>query len=391
MKRIASSIFALLLAGSAFGQESGDYEKRLLALEAKLQEVQRNSQQAIDALSREIESLKNQQKPAALATASTSTYGLGAAASKVYRSESGVSFGGYGEFVYDKPRGESAIANLERAVLYTGYKFSPRALFNSELEVEDATTESGGNVSIEFAYLDFLLRPEANIRAGQVLLPVGLINEQHEPTAYFGVQRPLTESVVIPSTWSDLGVGLFGDRGRFSYRGYVLTGLNPAGFNAEEGLRGGRQKGSHALADDLAFVGRADFHPFEGTMIGGSVYRSKVTLVEAHADARLRGLSLRGLIARGTFDDSPGTANSLGKRFGGWYTEAGYDLGAVLPMGERSLTPYVRYEQAHTQSANRENLTTLGVAFRPITQAVIKMDYVRARQRRFNLGLGYIF
>ena len=61
------------------------------------------------------------------------------------------------------------VGNLERAVLYTGYKFSPRALFNSELEVEDATTEGGGNVSIEFAYLDFLLRPEANVRAGQVL------------------------------------------------------------------------------------------------------------------------------------------------------------------------------------------------------------------------------
>src|SRR5262249_13073936 len=156
--------------------------------------------------------------------------------------------------------------------LYTGYKFNDRVLFNSELEVEHATTEKGGNVNSEFAYLDFLHRPELNFRAGLMLMPMGLVNEQHEPTAYLGAHKAETEQVVIPATWSELGAGVFGDSGPFSYRAYLVTGLDSKGFGPEEGLREGRQGGSEALAQHGAITGRLDWHPIEGTFLGTSLY-----------------------------------------------------------------------------------------------------------------------
>src|SRR5438477_1659848 len=198
LKRIA---LALLITSGAYAQTSADLQKRLDELKGQ-----------IDILTQQIEALKLGERQQA-AQANISQYGLGAAASKVYRSEPGVSFGGYGEFLYQNPRHGLPTADVARAVLYTGYKFNDRVLFNSELEVEHATTEIGGSVSAEFAYLDYRIKPQANVRAGLVLLPMGLINEQHEPTAYFGARRPEVEHRILPTTWSELGAGVFGDSG----------------------------------------------------------------------------------------------------------------------------------------------------------------------------------
>ena len=128
-----------------------------------------------------------------------------------------------------------------------------------------------------------------------VLMPVGFINEQHEPTAYFGAQRPTVERVIIPTTWSEIGAGLFGDVGRVSYRAYVTTGMDSSRFEAEEGLHEGKQAGAEAKAEDWAVVARADWHPIEGTLLGGAFYNGnsgqgrgfggRVRLAEVHAEA----------------------------------------------------------------------------------------------------------
>ena len=223
MKRIIITLIALFVSLSAFAQDPQDLDRRLKALEEKIAKLQPSPdlaelRQEIDVLSKEIEALKNAQQPKAatsdVAEAPAQTYGLGVAASKIYRADHDVSFDGYGELTYRKEHGDLSRADVLRAVLYTGYKFSNRALFNSELEVEDASTEVGGNVNVEFAYLDYLLHPNANVRAGLVLMPVGLVNEQHEPTAYLAARRSLTETVIIPATWSELGAGVFNDSGR---------------------------------------------------------------------------------------------------------------------------------------------------------------------------------
>lgn len=436
-RKVGTFISLALIATGVFAQDANDLERRVKALEDKIAAMQKVQQSAelaevqreIDVLSREIESLKNNQQKKAV-EADVQQYGLGAAASKVYRSEPGVSFGGYGEFLYNRPEHGVASADLVRGVLYTGYKFSSLAVFNSELEVEHGSTEftgdasrgaEAGSVGIEFAYLDFLLHPAANVRAGIVLMPTGLINEQHEPTAYLGTHRPEVEDRILPTTWSELGAGVFGDAGRFTYRGYVVTGLESSRFSSDAGVHEGKQGGANAAAKDLAVVGRLDWHPIEGALLGGSLYtggsgqgagyRGRVTLAELHADSKFRGLSLRALAARGTIGDAAAISNrvdeTIGSSLGGWYAEAGYDVAPLLVRGSFSITPYARYESLDTQRRvpagftrdpeNQRRITTLGIAFKPIPQTVIKSDWQRIRtgagdgEHQFNLGLGYIF
>jgi hypothetical protein len=258
-----------------------------------------------------------------------------------------------------------------------------------------------------------------------VLVPVGLINEQHEPTAYFGARRPLVERVIIPATWADLGVGMFGDAGRVSYRAFVVTGLDSGHFDAEQGIREGRQGGGEAAAEDFAVVGRADWHLFEGTIFGGSVYTGnsgqgrgfsgRVTLGEVHADSKFRGISIRALAARGSVGDAArinaangvGADESIGKSFGGWYVEGSYDIAPLLGRVSQSIAPYARFEQLDTQRsvpagfsrnpANDRKILTLGLAWKPIPQTVIKADWQNVKNRartgndQLNIALGYIF
>lgn len=432
LKRIAGLALALVTAGALFAQDATDLERRLRELEQKIAQMQAAQpstdvaeiRRQIEILGQEIEALKTQQT-AKTATADSEQFGLGAAASKVYRSDHGVSIGGYGEFLYQNAEGEIATADSLRAVVYTGYKFNDRFLFNSELEVEHANLERGGNVELEFAYLDYLARPELNFRGGLVLVPVGLTNEQHEPTAFLGATRPAVEKVIIPTTWMELGGGVFGDVGPVSYRAYVVTGLDAAGFGPEEGIREGRQAGGKAKAEDWAVVGRADWHPVEGTILGGSLYRGgsgqgagfngRVSLGEVHAQSAFRGVQLRALYTRGSIGDAAAIneANgytgeeSIGSRFGGWYVEGGYQLASLFDRSEMSLTPYARYEALDTQRQvpsgfernpeNDQNILTLGVALKPIPQAVIKLDWQKVDNEaetgrdRWNVSLGYIF
>jgi hypothetical protein len=434
MKRSCMFLFTVIVAAATFAQDAQDLDRRLKAVEEKVRQLQQTGDVAelrreIDVLTREIEALKTSPERKVV-EATGPQYGLGAAASKVYRAEPGVSIGGYGEFLYQKPQRGNALADVVRAVVYTGYKFNSRTLFNSELEVEHASTEfegdesrdaAGGAVSVEFAYLDYLMRPSANARVGLVLMPMGLVNEQHEPTAYFGTHRPEVEERILPTTWSEIGAGVFGDAGTVSYRGYIVTGLNSRRFSAEEGVHEGKQSGASAAADDLALTGRVDWHPVEGTTIGasayvgdsgqGASYRGRVTLADVHADSKFRGLSLRGLVARGRIGDaaaiSAQNGETIGSSLGGWYVEGAWGLSSILRRTDVSFSPYLRYERLNTQrrvpagferdSENDRRITTLGIAFKPIPQSVIKTDWQKIRtgsgesNNRFNIGVGYIF
>jgi len=377
VRRLGITLLSLFVAGAAFAQtQTSD-------LEARVAEMKRQ----IDILTQEIEAMK---KPAETA-----------------KSE-GVAFGGYGEMQYQNGNGEKS-ASLTRGVLYAGYNFPGGVHFNSELEVENGTTERGGSVSLEFAQLDFAIRPEANIRAGLLLAPVGLTNELHEPTAYLGAQRPYTENVIIPATWSELGAGLFGDAGKFTYRAYVMNSIGTDEMGGEVGIHETPQKGSSVDATHPAFVARLDYHPIEGTFFGGSAYRGsiangsagRVTLAELHADSRFHGAILRGVIARGTtgsFAQSLNPDDPIGKTFGGSYVEGGYDLAP----GRFSLIPYMRYERVNTQRslpsgftadpANDHKIFSAGFDFKPISQTVVKLEWQRANGRKqYNAALGYIF
>src|SRR5262249_13577030 len=223
---------------------------------ARLSEVERQ----IEVLAREIEQLKlgeaaaPQAPPIAANLNQVAQYGVGPSASKVYAAKTGVAIGGYGESLYQNfaqknQRGESSSltdqATQLRAVVYLGYKFDEHFLLNSELEYENAVVASdkNGEAEGEVAYLHYLHSRAAKARAGLVLIPMGLVNQLHEPTTFLGARRPDVEQKIIPSTWRELGLGLYGQSGPFSYYGYMVNGLNAAGYTSE-GIGEGSQEGS---------------------------------------------------------------------------------------------------------------------------------------------------
>lgn len=406
---------------SALGTTNAD-DERFDKLEAENAELQRR----IDAVAGELErfSFGNIAPPIG-----DSEYGLGPAASKIYGQESGLSIGGYGELIYQNYAGTSKSDSFDfrRAIMYLGYKFNEKWVFNSEIEWEHASTGESGSVSVEFAYLDYLNSPELNFRVGLLLIPMGFINELHEPTTFLSANRPMTERVLIPSTWRENGIGIFGDIGDVSYRTYVVNGLDAAGFTAG-GLRGGRQKGSKALSEDFAWVGRVDWAPKPGITVGGSAYYgdsghnqtlaggtlgdTTTQIYEAHAEYRSGGFQVRALGAIANLSDvtelntalALAGTDSVGDELNGYYGEVGFDVLTLLDEGsEQSLTPFVRYEAYDTQASvpggfassptRDEKLVTFGINWKPISQIVFKLDFADADQGldQWNAAVGYVF
>ena len=379
-----------------------------------------------------------------------SAYGLGPAASKVYQVGKGLSIGGYGEANYqarvDDQGGRNANgtfnnpdnADVERLVIYTGYKFTDSILFNSEIEFEHASTGNNGSgvngsdtgtVSVEMASLDFFIDPRLNVRAGMLLMPMGFINQIHEPPFFFGNNRPEVERRIIPSTWRENGVGLFGELlPGLTYTTYVVNGMNARNFSAS-GIRSGRQSGGQALAEDLAYVGRLDYTPpmLPGVMVGGSAYVGNsgqnqlysgqqldvaTQLYEAHLQWKYRGLEFRTLGSWGHIGDaaalSAARSTTIGEENYGWYSEVGYDiLPHFLHDTTQYLAPFVRYERMDTvakvPTGRVDDLTRdveiyqVGLNYKPIPNVVIKADYRNFTQKSgaspddFNLGVGFIF
>jgi hypothetical protein len=408
----------------------------------------KNLERKTDVLSQEVEKLRTNLAIPEEAKYK-SAYGLGPAASKIYQAGKGLSIGGYGEGFYQANVGdkgkEKDKADLERAVLYVGYKFTDNILFNSEIEFEHATTGEGseekGEVSVEFASLDFFIDPIANVRAGLVLMPVGLINRIHEPLFYFGNHRPEVEQRIIPSTWREMGVGLFGAlTPNLTYTTYVVNGLDASGFSSD-GITEGRGGGSNAKAENFGYVARMDYTPdaLPGLTVGGSAYVGNsgqnqtfagknpdvfTQLYEAHAQWQYRGLEWRALGSWGHVNNAdilsadskakaiavgdPGSAQIIGTENYGWYTEVGYD---ILPLfmsnTTQYLAPFFRYEHLDTiakapkgfadDKTKDWQIFQVGLQYKPIPNVVLKADYRNFVAKQglladdFNLGFGFIF
>lgn len=415
---LAWSSALLALEGRAQAQSS-ELDQAVRELRAQQDELARR----LDAVSGEIERL---QSGSSDPVADQADQGLGRAASKVYRREQGLSIGGYGESVFQGRAGATDRFDALRVVTYVGYKFDEHFLFNSEIEIEhgtteaeSATTDEGGEVAVEFAYLDWLPRPDFGVRAGLLLLPVGLVNEMHEPTAFLPADRPQTERRILPSTWRESGVGLHGDVGGFAWRAYLVNGLNGEEFGAS-GLRDGRQGGNRAAAEDLAAVLRLDWVDTPGLLVGASLYRGDAgqddedlpdlgtTIFDVHADWRSGPWSVRAVVARAQVDDAgafdAATDAGLAEELEGAYVEVGYDIfRRLIPVLGQSLEPFLRLETIDTQaelpdgvardSSQDDEIRTFGVAWKPIESIVVKLDYQDWDEGRDQLDLlfGYVF
>ncbi|MFO0691018.1 MAG: hypothetical protein U0900_20135 [Myxococcota bacterium] len=351
-----------------------------------------------------------------------SFHGLGPAASKVYKKDGGLSIGGYGEnrirtFHNGGDDDRDNVYDQLRAVLYVGYKFDEHWVLNSEIEYE----HGGEEVGVEFLTVDYMWRNEVNFRAGNLLVPMGFINEIHEPNFYFGAERPEIERLILPSTWHENGAGIWGTiANRIEYRAYAINGFDGQNFTSN-GLRDGKQGGAEAIANDFAFVGRVDVDVVTGLMVGGSVYTgqsgqeqksaasgterdlpdARTTIYELHAQYKAYGVSLRALWTEAFVDEAgrlsrvlaKGPTDSIAQQMRGWYVEAGYNIMPLFYESPRmSLEPYFRFEQYDTQrgvsdlgfSRDRTkdvDLYVAGIQFKPIPQIVFKLDF-----RHFDLA-----
>lgn len=400
----------------------------------------------IEAITRELERIRL--GGAVVAQADSSMLGFGPAASKVYRVGRGVSIGGYGEILYENfaadredgtASGRTDQLDAFRGIVYVGYKFDDRFLFNSEIEFEHGTTGQAGTAALEFAYLDFRLTPMLGFRAGLLLLPMGFLNELHESPAFLGTERPETERWIIPSTWRESGIGVFGEGGGFSYRAYLVNGFDAIGGGSSKakgfdasGLRGGRQKGSKAVAENFAGVGRVDYTGILGFTLGASAYignsgqgnpvptnpsetiSAGTFLWEGHLEYRRHGLDIRGLFAMADLDGvelinlSRGLTGdeSVGERLVGWYAQVGYDV-LRAARTQHQVIPFVRYEELNTQDrvpagfaadpATDRSILTFGASWKPLSQIAVKGDVQIHRNgadtgvNQWNLALGYLF
>ena len=368
-----------LLVTPAFSQDTAELEAKIEALAAELEALQ--LQDAIPVIG-------------------SSAHGLGSAASKVYSKEQGFSIGGYGEGRYRQLEAGDEF-DWYRHVMYFGYKFNDQWVLNTEIEIEHAE-----EVFVEFAYIDYLgLTENMNLRTGLMLSPMGLLNEYHEPTTFLTANRSQTETVILPTTWRENGVGVFGEKDGVDYKVYILNGLDGESFgDTNSSLRGGRQKGAKAVAEDWAFVASANYVDIPGFRIGASIYSGdsgqggalgdmSTDIVELHAEYKSGPWWARAMIADAEVTDrldDPSTALVEGDmELTGTYYELGYDL---LSERDASLYPYVRYEEVETTGGDDE-LTTLGLHYRPIDQLCFKLDQTTnsADEESCSFVIGYVF
>jgi hypothetical protein len=411
-------VTSLALAATAAAQDDA-----ALARQDRIDELERK----VEVLTDELAKMRTEQ--AVPEERGLESYmGMGPAASKIYGISRGLSLGGYAEgfyrhFAKDDSTSDVDRSDLLRAVLYVGYKFTDKLVFNSEIEFEHASTSANvdgqsGEVSVEFAALDWMWHEAANLRTGMVLVPMGFVNEVHEPPFFHGVMRPEVEQRIIPTTWRENGIGLYGRIGeQLEYRSYVLTGLDAWGMGPSN-LRGTRSKGNRARAEDLAGVFRVDWTPpwTEGALFGASVYHggidqqrdypdhpgadpdSDLTMWEAHAQYRRWGLELRALVTQAFVSDAGNLTRALrsadridadeaiASGWLGWYAEAAYDVMPwIAPDSGFYLAPFARYEWFDTQwdmpsdfesdGSKDIRLVTTGLSFKPHPNVIFKLDY----------------
>ncbi|HUW26744.1 MAG TPA: porin [Gallionella sp.] len=319
--------------------------------------------------------------------------------------------GGYGELIYNDLTGKGGAGNLNqldfrRFVLYFSHQFNDRIRLFSELELENSIAGAGQNgaVELEQAYLEFDLNDRHRAKGGIFLIPVGIMNETHEPNTFYGVERNPVERNIIPTTWWAGGAALSGELGSgFSYDAGVHEGLNIT--DASYTVRKGRQKTSKAEASDLAYTARLKWTGMPGVEIAGTYQHQTDTgqglnlaagsanLYELHTAISKGPLGLRALYARWDLNGSGPAAVGANEQFG-WYIEPSFKFNDQWGV-------FARYNlwdnAAGNSSASEKKQIDVGANFWPHPSVVLKADYQvqdnvdGKEQKGFNLGLGYQF
>ncbi|MCG6937961.1 MAG: hypothetical protein LJE83_07270 [Gammaproteobacteria bacterium] len=352
--------------------------------------------------------------------------------------DSAVSIWGYGEINYNRPTNDSSQTqmDLRRAVIGFGYSLDEDTSFHSEFEIEHAVSsaEDVGEVAVEQFYIDHSLSLDVNMKAGLFLIPMGFLNETHEPTRYYGVERNFVETAIIPTSWREGGIGIYGSsRQGIAWDIGITTGFDlgkwdPASSEGQESPLGSiHQELSFANARDLSMYLALNYRGIPGWVAGASVFTGKasqgsptaslaadarVTLWDAHTRWTPGKFDLSALYAMGTISDTAnlnatfaGNPTLIPHEFWGGYLQGAYRYS----FGKaRTLAPFVRYERYNTGSdyadlpaglsvaaLPTETVWTSGISFYLNPNLVFKADYQNfsedSDRNRYNLGMGLEF
>ena len=345
-----------------------------------------------------------------------------------------VTLGAYGEMTYNQPESNNGELDVQRLVLLVGYKFSDQVQFVTEIEFEHVE-----EVYVEQAFVNYAIAPNVSLRGGLMLVPMGIVNEFHEPTTFNGVERPAVDNVIVPTTWREIGFGVTGRSNELSigYQAYVFNGFKSTSFGGDggvngflkgsNGLRSGRQKGIKSTIDSPTLSLKIDYYGIPGLRLGVSSYFGKTQAeddVEA-IDGSNIGISMLGLDARYAFkrfaargqyihaslSDTENyndlTGRDLGSALKGWYIETSYNL--LAQEKSQRLFAFARYEKYDTHADtegdllrndnyNRNDLT-MGLSYHIAPGVVLKGDYQfrdnanadNDVQNRLNMGIGVWF
>lgn len=368
-------------------------------------------------------------------------------------------FGGYGEMVanfkdyginrfYGHKEGNAKqnhnTISIPRFVLAFDYKFTPKWILGAEIEFEyggtgtsyelentengeyETEVEKGGEVALEQFHITRLIVPEFNIRAGHLIVPVGLTNAHHEPINFFGSSRPEGETTIIPCTWHETGIEFLGKFGKdyatFDYEAMIVTGLNANGFDRNKWVRGGKQglfEGDNFTSP--AYVARLNYTGVPGLRLGGSIYycpntgansdklitydeigRIPVTIYSLDAQytnkyVTARANYLSGNIAHadqlgaknGKLSNKSGYSRTtpIAKRAVSYNAEVGLNLKSIVGGGKNFpvIYPFAQYEYYNSQEKGegmdvmdarcQVSKWNFGLNWRALPNLVVKADY----------------
>lgn len=350
--------------------------------------------------------------------------------------------GSYGEAHYnqniDGDEFRAGKIDLHRIITYLGYRFNERAQFFSEIEFEHTN-----EIYVEQAFVNYRFNDKLNFKTGVILVPMGYVNEFHEPTLFNGVERPNVDKYIIPSTWREMGAGFQGlfKKASIKYQLYVLNGFNgytgTARLSGSNGLRNARQGGDESSFTRPSVTGKISYFGFDKLLIEASAYIGKTesslynglernnTVAISQADSTVVGISMAGLnvsysakrlMFRGqaiytslsnTDQYNAFTGSNVAKGILGGYAEVSYKFD-LKKDDYLQMIPFVRYEYYDThfkvdelvnrnKAYAREELL-IGIGLKPAPGLIFKADYQLFRTKvdenftsTLNLGLGYWF
>ena len=347
---------------------------------------------------------------------------------------SAVTVGAYAEMLYNQPEGDNGELDVQRMVLLFGYRFNDKTQFVTEVELEHVN-----EIFVEQAFINYSVGSNVSLRGGLMLVPMGIVNEFHEPTTFNGTERPGMDNVIVPTTWREIGIGV---AGRFNnlnlgYQAYVFNGFksteaNGAGgltgfLGGSSGLRGGRQKAIQSTIDSPTLSTKLDYYGIPGLRLGLSTYFGKtqaaddietidganigIAMVGVDARYAYQRFTARGQFINASLSDTEeyntATGRDLGSALRGFYIEGAYNL---LPIEkEQKLFIFTRFEQYDTHARTDGNLVrneaydrtdvTSGLTYHIAPGVVVKGDYqFRSNaldgadvKDRLNFGIGVWF